>query len=460
VSNIIITNNIAVADAREDATRTENPAVPPFNVCLYRRDSYGLFDPASKKLFGGAEVRSKVFAEGLARRGFRVSYVVAHDGQPRRQQFGDVTVVTEPRTFRMLSEPFFRAAYEGYRECGEPSPTFPWFRLHRWRARLLWQIPTLVVHRIMLQRRWKRKTFWSRRFYRNLGCQVFCCFGANDFTADVVASCHRFGMKSIVFIVSDLELSDRIRPGGGPELALGTSAHAVWYSLAHADHVIVQTARQQEQLRRLIGREATLIRSPVDLEAHPTKTSCVPFSGRLALWIGRAERQALSEKRPELCLELARRCPEIPFLAVMNPVDPGRYAELQASRPANLTMLEHVPFSEIDSYFSRSFVLLNTSRYEGFPNTFLQAGKHALPILSLNVDPDGIIKENGCGVVCGDDIDVMAAELRGLWRDEGYVRQLGRQARQYVEREHDLRVCLDELIRVLNRLFVPPGASA
>jgi glycosyltransferase involved in cell wall biosynthesis len=359
----------------------------------------------------------------------------------------------------MLTEPFFRAAYEGYRECGEPRATFPWFRLHRWRARLLWQIPTLVLHRLMLWRRWKRQTFSARRFYRKLGCQVFCCFGANDFTAQVVASCRRFGMKSVVFIVSDLELSDRIRPGGGPELALGTSAHAVWYSLAHADHVVVQTARQQEQLRRLIGREATLIRSPVDLEAVPATTSCVPFS-RFAMWIGRAERQSLSEKRPEMCLELARRCPDIPFLAVMNPVDLGRYAELQASKPANLTMMEHVPFSEIDSYFNRSFVLLNTSRYEGFPNTFLQAGKHALPILSLNVDPDGIIKQNDCGVVCGDDIDVMATELRRLWRDEGYARQLGRQARQYVEREHDLRVCLDELIRVLNRLIVLPGANA
>ncbi|HEV3084898.1 MAG TPA: glycosyltransferase family 4 protein [Gemmataceae bacterium] len=423
----------------------------PVSVCFYRRDSYGLFDTGSKKLFGGAEVRSKLFAEELARRaGFRVTYLVAYDGQPRRQQFGAISVVTEPRTLRMLTESFFRAAYEGYRQCGEPSATFPWFRLQRWRPGLLWQIPALVLHRLILQRRWSRRQFSPRRFHRKLGCQVFCCFGANDFTAEVIASCRRWGMRSLVFVVSDLELSDRVRCGGGAELALGTSTHAAWYSLTYADEVVVQTVRQQEQLGRIIGREGTLIRSPVDL---PPAENGSPGRRQHALWIGRAERTALAEKRPELCLELARRCPEIPVLAVMNPVDPGRYAELRACKPANLTMLEHVPFEEIDDYFRRAFVLLNTSSYEGFPNTFLQAGKHALPILSMKVDPDGILNRHGCGVVCGDDLDRMAAELRRFWRDPQYATSLGRNARRYVEAEHDLRVRVDELVGVLNRLM-------
>ena len=41
----------------------------------------------------------------------------------------------------------------------------------------------------------------------------------------------------------------------------------------------------------------------------------------------------------------------------------------------------------------KSKILINTSSFEGFPNTFVQAWANGVPVISLKVDPDNIIKK-------------------------------------------------------------------
>lgn len=86
---------------------------------------------------------------------------------------------------------------------------------------------------------------------------------------------------------------------------------------------------------------------------------------------------------------------------------------------------------------------------EGFPNTFLQAGKQAVPVLSYRVDLDGYIDRDGCGIVAHGDFERLVEGLREIRADSETV--YGRNHRVYVERNHSLA----EKVKLLAEATIP-----
>ena len=110
---------------------------------------------------------------------------------------------------------------------------------------------------------------------------------------------------------------------------------------------------------------------------------------------------------------------------------------LRRDLPKNVTLERHVPLDEIESRFATSTVLINTSDSEGFPNTFLQAAKFATPILSLNVDPDGMLSRKGCGELAGT-VDRLVELIPEYHTRSPRVAAKAADARRYVECFHDV----------------------
>ena len=153
------------------------------------------------------------------------------------------------------------------------------------------------------------------------------------------------------------------------------------------------------------------------------------------LWVGRSAKA----KRPELFFDLAKRI-DAPFTMIcQQATGDSNYRELveKAKQIENLTFIEQVPFSQIDSYFRDAKVLVNTSDSEGFPNTFIQAAKHATGILSLNVNPDNFLEKHNCGICAKGDMDIMGDSLMTILKENRYI-DIGKKARKYVKDHHDI----------------------
>jgi glycosyltransferase involved in cell wall biosynthesis len=215
----------------------------------------------------------------------------------------------------------------------------------------------------------------------------------------------------------------------------------VHWAFETADTRIVQNEEDQHCFSG-IGLESTIIRNACRLHQ-------VSRTGReFVLWVGRSEQV----KRPELFIQLARSLPDVPFLMICSRATrDSDYENLVrlAGTAANLKFIPGVSFEQVDSYFEKALLYVNTSDSEGFPNTFVQACKSQTPILSLNINPDGFLNRHQCGLCAGGDWGQFVRHLRQMLNPET-SEKFGRNGRLYAENNHDIR----QIIETYKELFL------
>ena len=208
-----------------------------------------------------------------------------------------------------------------------------------------------------------------------------------------------------------------------------------WLDIKLADTVIAQTKFQRKMLKENFSRYSIIIKN-----AFPLSNQTIPekFTPPIVLWVSTIRKI----KQPELFLNLAEAIPEGSFQMVGGAEDnnPALYDNIKekAYRIPNLHFVGFVPFHEIDKYFEQASIFVNTSEYEGFPNTFIQAWMHYVPVVSLNVDPDALICKNKMGLH-SKKFDQLVEGVKTLLKDKQLREEMSKNARQYVEREHDIK---------------------
>jgi glycosyltransferase involved in cell wall biosynthesis len=207
------------------------------------------------------------------------------------------------------------------------------------------------------------------------------------------------------------------------------------YALHKADLIITQNQQDRDNLQRLFKLDSSVIAN-----GHRIPES-IAVEKDTILWVGRSA----AVKGPQRFVELAKQLPEEKFVMVcQRATGDEHYDELKADAAAveNLTFVERAPFAEVDRYFERAMIFVNTSDSEGFPNTFIQACKAGAAILSRSVNPDSFLDACQCGISCGGDDVLMFDQLRDLLKNKHYL-ELGRNGRKEVAAKHDLAVIIE-----------------
>jgi len=180
------------------------------------------------------------------------------------------------------------------------------------------------------------------------------------------------------------------------------------------------------------------------------------------LWVG----NSMSKKRQEIFFELAKLLPQRTFAIAMNNNDTQRFeqAKENAKKLPNVTFLGTVPPFEMELWFQRTKLFLNTSKLEGFPNTFLQAWMNRVPVISLNIDPDNVIKSNRIGCVIAnsrimsisdDNFEKLAYNIvepvEKLLENDALRDKMGESAAEYVRKNHAPKVVVSKLVEILQK---------
>lgn len=199
------------------------------------------------------------------------------------------------------------------------------------------------------------------------------------------------------------------------------------------DAVYSQALYTIPKVKKLYGLEEApgFLPNPVVVpETIPEKADepTVCFLGRLD-----------GEKRPETFFELARRFPDVRFVALGRAHDEARDRRLRRlyGGTPNLEMPGFVTGREKERVLGSSWILVNTSVSECLPVSFLEAAAHGCAILSYH-DPDGFASNFGHQVVDGD----LDWGLRSLLKDDVW-RERGKRGFAYVSDVHELDRVVD-----------------
>src|SRR6185369_9474625 len=220
--------------------------------------------------------------------------------------------------------------------------------------------------------------------------------------------------------------------------------------LKRVDSIVVQNQVQREQVLEHYGRDSTLIPS-----CYALPPGAKADRDGYILWAATVR----PSKRAETFLEIARRMPHQRFVMVGGPA-PERGAEeyyrgiVAAARTIpNIDVRGFVPYAEVDKWFDGARVLLNTSLYEGFPNTFLQAWARGMPTVSFF---DTGSRRGGAPVYpIAGDLDQACAHLDRLMHDDGAWQAASDRARTYFNENHAVEAVVGQYEREIAQLCAP-----
>jgi glycosyltransferase involved in cell wall biosynthesis len=345
------------------------------SICFVGTDNYPVLNPNYRNHYiGGESVQQTLLARAFVDLGYDVSMVVIDLGQP------DAEVIDRIRVYKTF----------------RPDAGIPVFRFIHPRFTSLWQA------------------------LKRADADIYYQSCASVATGFVAWFCRKYDRKMVFRVAHDTDLmpSHQLIP-------YWRDKKIYEYGLHQADLIINQSRRQQDLLRENYQLEGPELNMVVQL----------PEPGEIykrdidVLWVNNLR----PFKRPDLFLDLADKLPELRMVMIGGPChgheDLFEDIRQRAERISNLEFKGYVPYQEVNAYYARSRIFVNTSDSEGFPNSFLQSWVRGTPVFSF-FDPDGIIVRERLGG-SPDGIEQMALEIQQLIPDHARLAELSAHVTQY-----------------------------
>ena len=349
------------------------------SICFVGADNYPVLNPEyGSHYIGGESVQQTLLAKAFVDLGYDVSMVVTDLGQPDGEVIDGIRVC---KTFK-------------------PDAGIPVFRFIHPRFTSLWQA------------------------LKKADADIYYQSCASVATGFVAGFCRKYGRKFVFRVAHDTDLMP-----GQQLIPYWRDKKIYEFGLRRADLIINQSRQQQELLREnyhLEGPELNMVvQLPESVDAYARDFD--------VLWVNNLR----PFKRPDLVLDLAEMMPDLRFVMIGGSChgDEKLYEGIQqrAESISNLEFKGYVSYQEVNAYYARSRVFVNTSDSEGFPNSFLQAWVRGTPVISF-FDPDGIIEREKLGV-SPDGLAQMAAAVRELIDDDSQLKMFSAHVSQFA-RDH------------------------
>ena len=288
-----------------------------------------------------------------------------------------------------------------------------------------------VTYDYLLRNRYREYLFTDAlviyRKLRQLSPDVIYKRGINYITAIGILYATRNKCESVLHIASQRDLDATLSGASRNSVREAFHSGIARYSIQHADRVVCQAEDQAVLLERNFGRHCDLVLP--NIHPVPDDDPWVKKDPITVVWVGNIK----PLKRPEILLDLAAAFvgeQHVRFLMIGREGSGKHYADFvsRLTHAPNVAYLGELPVEQVNRILGESHILVNTSDFEGFPNTFIQAWMREVPVVSLNVDPDRLLVNDGLGF-CSGSIGRLKHDVGELVRNNGLREEIGRRAR-------------------------------
>ena len=218
------------------------------------------------------------------------------------------------------------------------------------------------------------------------------------------------------------------------------------YGVRTTTQIIAQTRVQEELLYRHYQRRADAIIPNFHPLPNEPLSKGIPIS---VAWVANLK----PLKRPEIFIQLAQDLHRETNGARFIVVGRGGKSDWHQMILKTMSLSPCIEYlgecsqDNVNALLAQSDILVNTSEYEGFPNTFIQAWMRKVPVISMGVDPDGVIQSNSIGYVAKTYVQLCDA-VRRLMDDRDLRTEMGERARDFALKNYSERNA-QEIIRIL-----------
>lgn len=220
----------------------------------------------------------------------------------------------------------------------------------------------------------------------------------------------------------------------------GSKINWIFYSRAikHTDYVVAQNQRQADDVKLNYAKE------PLILPNLWIKQQRIVQERRryAAIWVS----NFTPNKRAEWFIRLAHQMRDYAFAIVGGPINKQYYDAMRelSQDVDNLDFLGPQSFFKTSDLVAQSSVLVCTSGYEGFPNTFLQAWANEIPVVST-VDPSNVIASKNLGRIISSE-ESLEISLSELLADSLQYAQCVSSVKTYFDSTHSSDMAYQRLI--------------
>jgi glycosyltransferase involved in cell wall biosynthesis len=355
-------------------------------ICFVSLNSYPLLVNENLGYVGGAEIQQVELAKELNKRGYKISFITyGWDNTDSKKADGiDIIPVYDRKDANNLS--FFKK--------------------------------TLII--------WKKM--------KEIDANIYIYQAGSS---GIVSLFGKINQKKIIrLIASDADITSENIIGENNITGL-LFKFIMWFDIKLSDVVVSQNEFQKSKLKNRLNVKSIIIKNAFDIIPRVELVSKANY----VLWVGTIR----SVKQPHLFLKIAEILPEYDFIMIGGK---GESLELfrnikdAADKIPNLDFKGFISHNRIFDYYRKSILFVNTSKTEGFPNVFLEAWMSSTPVVSLNVDPDGIISKYKLGYH-SKSFNQMINNIKTLLDDKELCQNLGENARKYVEKNHNIKEITD-----------------